>query len=311
MTKQITKYIKVFLASFIIFTIIFSFNNTEAKTKKISLNKKSIILKSGRTFTLKINDSTIITDNNSQTAVSGASVQTNAYPSGKTPTFKSTNEAIATVNAKGVIKGKKIGKCKIKVKYGNKNFTCKVKVKPALNATNVTTYQYCQFKLKLNGVYWKKCKYINTNPKLVAVGKYIPYITTNTKTGKCKIKIKYKGKTYVCKITVKPCSNKKPKYGSWFIEKYPAPRYNPNHVLEVQKSSYKYDHISTTFTWRNGKWDYGGYRYGFNSISKSEAKYISKVFKNGTCVPRRKGKYEGEKYPAEIWFYFGGPKIVD
>ena len=50
-------------------------------------------------------------------------------PSGTKVTYKSKNKKVATVNKKGIVKGKKKGKTKIIVKVGKKTYKVNVKVK--------------------------------------------------------------------------------------------------------------------------------------------------------------------------------------
>lgn len=63
------------------------------------------------------------------------------YPLGKV-TYKSTNKKIATVSSKGVVKGKKLGTCTIKVKSKGKTYNCKVKVVRANPNFGAVLYDY-------------------------------------------------------------------------------------------------------------------------------------------------------------------------
>lgn len=78
------------------------------KTKSISVSKKSIKIKKGKTYTLK----PTVTPATSQEKVS----------------YVSSNKKIATVSAKGIIKAKKKGTVKITVKSGSKKVVVNVKV---------------------------------------------------------------------------------------------------------------------------------------------------------------------------------------
>lgn len=80
------------------------------KVKSITLNKKKVTLKKGKTFTLK---ATVKPANAATTKV----------------TFRTSNKKVAAVNAKGKIKAKKKGSAIITVKAGSKKAACKVKVK--------------------------------------------------------------------------------------------------------------------------------------------------------------------------------------
>ena len=79
------------------------------KTEKLTLKKKNLTLKKGKSVTLK----PVIEPITSQEKV----------------TFASSNEKVATVNAKGVVKAKKAGTVKITIKSGKKKVVCKIKVK--------------------------------------------------------------------------------------------------------------------------------------------------------------------------------------
>ncbi|MGN1166831.1 MAG: Ig-like domain-containing protein, partial [Lachnospiraceae bacterium] len=96
---------------------------TAACTVKITnpapyLNYKSKTIHRGSKFTLKL-----------------------MYPVGKV-TYKSTNKKIATVSSKGVVKGKSIGTCTIKVKCKGKTYNCKIKVAYAEPNFGAVLYDY-------------------------------------------------------------------------------------------------------------------------------------------------------------------------
>ena len=78
-------------------------------TKKLKANKKSVTLKKGKSFQLKVK----VTPKNSQQKV----------------TYKSSNKKIATVSKNGKITAKKKGKAVITITSGSKKITCKVTVK--------------------------------------------------------------------------------------------------------------------------------------------------------------------------------------
>ena len=63
------------------------------------------------------------------------------YPVGKA-TYKSTNKKIATVSSSGVVKGKKLGTCTIKVTSKGKTYYCKVKVVRAKPNFGAVLYDY-------------------------------------------------------------------------------------------------------------------------------------------------------------------------
>lgn len=84
-----------------------SVSTIDAKSKKTKLNKTSITLTVGGQFKLKIKNSK------------------------KKVKWKSKNSKIVTVNSKGVVKGKKVGKTTIIARVGKKKLSCKVTVKIA------------------------------------------------------------------------------------------------------------------------------------------------------------------------------------
>ena len=82
---------------------------TKVKTAKLSGIPAKKSIKKGKTYKLKA----VVTPKNSDEKV----------------TYSSSNKKIATVTAKGVVKGKKKGTVKITVKSGSRKKTCKVTVK--------------------------------------------------------------------------------------------------------------------------------------------------------------------------------------
>ncbi|MDO5134637.1 MAG: Ig-like domain-containing protein [Eubacteriales bacterium] len=79
------------------------------KTKKLTVPKKSISLKKGKTYSIK--------------------PVRNPITSGQKVTYTSSNKKIASVTSKGVVKGLKKGKARITVKSGSKKVVVTVKVK--------------------------------------------------------------------------------------------------------------------------------------------------------------------------------------
>lgn len=79
------------------------------KTKKLKVNKSKVVLKKGATFKIKVT----------------ISPSTSTEPA----TYKSSNKKVASVNSKGVIKGKRKGNCIITVKSGSKTKKILVTVK--------------------------------------------------------------------------------------------------------------------------------------------------------------------------------------
>ena len=98
------------------------------KTTKIIGVARSITLIKGQRYTLK--------------------PVRNPFTSVEKITYKSSNSKVATVNSKGVIKSKKVGKTVISVKAGKKTVKCTVVVKKLKYGTvqgNVT-YHYNRYR---------------------------------------------------------------------------------------------------------------------------------------------------------------------
>ena len=77
----------------------------------VKINKKSISIKVGKTYKLKLKGTK------------------------KKVKWSTSNKKVATVSSKGVVKGKKAGKATITAKVGKKKYKCKVKVTAAKKVT--------------------------------------------------------------------------------------------------------------------------------------------------------------------------------
>ena len=137
--------------------------------------------------------------------------------------FTSSDKSVATVSKKGLVKAKKSGTTRIRVKAGKKKTTYTVVVtKPKLSRKKATLYQGQHLILDLEGTV-QKVRF-RTSDKTVATvtnttGKKswerprtVPAIVTAKKPGTAVIRVKAGKKTYRCKITVK----KKPKQKKTF-----------------------------------------------------------------------------------------------
>ncbi|WP_092072908.1 Ig-like domain-containing protein, partial [Blautia sp. SF-50] len=151
------------------------------------LNKKSISLNVGKTYTLKATGT-----------------------KGKI-TWTSSKKSVATVSSKGVVKAKKKGTAVIAAKYGKKKLTCKVTVKQPvksikLNKTSATLKKGKSLTLKATispssannkAVTWtssnKKVATVSSKGVVKAVGNGTATITVKAKDGS--------GKKATCKIT--------------------------------------------------------------------------------------------------------------
>lgn len=112
------KLAKIMLVAILAFAIT-PLANTQAKAK-VKLNKTSISLQKGKTYTLKVKGTK------------------------KKPKWSSNKKSIATVSKKGKVTAKKAGNAVITAKIGKKKYTCKVKVwqktqtkKPTTTTTEV------------------------------------------------------------------------------------------------------------------------------------------------------------------------------
>ncbi|MCI6653008.1 MAG: Ig-like domain-containing protein [Ruminococcus sp.] len=123
-----------------------------------------------------------------------------------TTTYKSDNTKVATVNGKGVVTAKKVGKAKITVTNNGVKKVLKVTVKnPYLNKIPKTLKLGKNFTLKINGQVGK-AKFTHSKKDIVSVnpikGKSNQYKVTAKKKGTTTITIKTNGITLKCKVTV-------------------------------------------------------------------------------------------------------------
>ena len=114
--------------------------------------------------------------------------------------WSSSNKKVATVNGKGVVKGRKSGTCKVVARFGGKKYACKVTVvNPRLNKKKITVYNSRSFRLKVTGgkgrVRWK-----SGNKKVATVSK--KGTVTAIKGGTCTVTAVRNGITLKCRVTV-------------------------------------------------------------------------------------------------------------
>lgn len=114
--------------------------------------------------------------------------------------WSSSNKKVATVNGKGVVKGKKSGTCKVVARFGGKKYACKVTVvNPRLNKKKITVYNSRSFRLKVTGgkgrIRWK-----SGNKKVATVSK--KGTVTALKGGTCTVTAVRNGITLKCRVTV-------------------------------------------------------------------------------------------------------------
>lgn len=114
--------------------------------------------------------------------------------------WSSSNKKVATVNGKGVVKGRKSGTCKVVARFGGKKYACKVTVvNPRLNKKKITVYSSRSFRLKVTGgkgrIRWK-----SGNKKVATVSK--KGTVTALKGGTCTVTAVRNGIALKCRITV-------------------------------------------------------------------------------------------------------------
>lgn len=114
--------------------------------------------------------------------------------------WSSSNKKVATVNGKGVVKGRKSGTCKVVARFGGKKYACKVTVvNPRLNKKKITVYNSRSFRLKVTGgkghIRWK-----SGNKKVATVSK--KGTVTGIKGGTCTVTAVRNGIALKCRVTV-------------------------------------------------------------------------------------------------------------
>lgn len=115
-------------------------------------------------------------------------------------TWTTSDKKIAVVSANGEVKGKKSGTATVTAKVGSSKYTCKVTVlNPEISKTSidleVADTHYLSVKGSTGAVTWK-----SSDSEVVTVNKHgFVYAKAN---GTAKITGTYKGKKYVCNVTV-------------------------------------------------------------------------------------------------------------
>lgn len=105
---------KKFIALMCMLCLVFQVQPADAKTKKVSLNKKNITIKNGKTLKLKLKNCD------------------------KKIKWSSDDVNIATVNGKGKVCAKGLGNTVIKAKAGKKTYKCKLTVRSDINSSSIT-----------------------------------------------------------------------------------------------------------------------------------------------------------------------------
>ncbi len=182
-----------------------------AQAAKVSLNITSKRIIKGKSFTLKVKGTT------------------------KIVTWKSDDKEIATVDADGVVTGKKKGKTFIRAKVGGNTYSCKVIVEtPKISETALTLFKYDSYELIVKGTR-QKVKWTSSNDDVAMVsgsGDYgeCGYVLAFG-AGTAKITAKVGGKKYTCKITVED-----PKLSKDSLTLYAGNTYSLNLTGTTQKA---------------------------------------------------------------------------
>lgn len=152
------------------------FSVTVQAAAKVKLNKKAAYVTKGESVQLKI---------------SGTK---------KAVKWSSSNKKIATVNAKGMVKGVKKGTATITAKVGGKKYTCKVTVEtPKISKTKATVSKGKTITLKMSGTK-QTVKWSTSNKKIATVSN--KGVVKGVKKGTATITAKVGSKKYTCKVTV-------------------------------------------------------------------------------------------------------------
>lgn len=177
--------------------------------------------------------------------------------------WSSSNKKVATVNGKGVVKGRKSGNCKVTARFGGKKYTCKVTVvNPRLNKKKITVYNSRSFRLKVTGgkgrIRWK-----SGNKKVATVSK--KGTVTAGKGGTCTITAVRNGITLKCKVTV-------PKH----YKGYKVPDFG---ALYGKRGKFRKADGVTSVQYKAGKKTYQKY---FTALKKKNFTFVEKS--SGTLV---------------------------
>ncbi len=114
--------------------------------------------------------------------------------------WSTSNKKIATVNEKGVVKGRSKGAVRITAKIGKKKLICKVTIdKPKLDGIRATVGVGKSVALKLSGTKGKT-EWFTSDNSIAIVSQ--SGVVTGIKQGNCRIYVHVSGTSLVCMITV-------------------------------------------------------------------------------------------------------------
>lgn len=149
----------------------------EAAKKKVKLNCSNKTLLKGKTFQLKLKNNK------------------------KKIKWTSSKKSVASINRKGKVVAKKVGKTTITAKVGKKKYKCKITVEnPHISNASLTVYQGEDINLYMEGTSqyyeWK-----SSNKSVVSINAYGEPRAVGV--GECTVYTKMLGKTFSCKVKVK------------------------------------------------------------------------------------------------------------
>lgn len=219
--KYFTRTLLLFVTSMILCAVL---SVSASAASKVKLNKSSLSLKVGETYTLKLSGTT------------------------KSVKWSSTKTSVAKVSSKGKVTAVGSGTATVRAKVGSKTYSCKVTVaKVTLNKTSLSLTMGKTSTLKLSGttksVKWSSSK--TSVAKVSSTGK-----VTAVFPGTATIKATSGGQTYSCKVTVTNVNTKTSKLtfkttdGGMFILgtstsriTFKLKKSSANVVVSVKKSS--------------------------------------------------------------------------
>lgn len=141
-----------------------------------TINKKSLTLYTGKTYSLKV-----------------------LGVRGKVK-WNTSKKAVATVSNKGKVTARKAGRAKITAKVGSEKFSCTVTVKsPSISKKNLKLTLGKSYKLKINGTN-KNVKWLSSDRNVATVSS--KGVVKAKTVGFAKITAIVDGKKYICKVHV-------------------------------------------------------------------------------------------------------------
>ena len=118
-----------------------------------------------------------------------------------TPTWKSSNKKVATVDSAGVVTAKAFGSARITVKFGKKSAACRVSVTANKTAAHVFLGKQWSMKNSLVNVPdYETAKYASNNKSVATVSR--AGVITGKAIGKCTVTATINGVKYTQKIAV-------------------------------------------------------------------------------------------------------------